>query len=116
MPHPNHSQRFLESSLPAISPVLTASLIAVLVVAGLVLLHPVPVREQRDALRSLRQRCDPGMPHLAKLEPAAGPGTAFLCLADSAGPGFDRGFDHSGRNPGGFRFPRGLARKSPRST
>ena len=37
MPHPNHSQRFLESSFPAISPMLTASLIAVLVVAAFVL-------------------------------------------------------------------------------
>ncbi len=37
MPHPNHSQRFLESSFPAITPVLTASLIAVLVVAAFVL-------------------------------------------------------------------------------
>jgi hypothetical protein len=34
MPHPNHSQRLLDGGFPAINPVLTASLIAVLVVAG----------------------------------------------------------------------------------
>jgi hypothetical protein len=34
MPHPNHSQRLLDAGFPAINPVLTASLIAVLVVAG----------------------------------------------------------------------------------
>ncbi len=37
MPHPEHSRRFLESGFPAINPVLTASLIAVLVTAALVL-------------------------------------------------------------------------------
>ena len=35
--HPNTSQRFLESALPTISPMLTASLIAVLIIAGFVL-------------------------------------------------------------------------------
>jgi hypothetical protein len=35
--HPNNSQRFLESALPTISPMLTASLIAVLIIAGFVL-------------------------------------------------------------------------------
>jgi len=34
MPHPNHTQRLLDTGFPAISPMLTASLIAVLVVAG----------------------------------------------------------------------------------
>ncbi len=38
MPHPNNSQRFLESGFPAINPMLTASLIAVLVVVAFVLL------------------------------------------------------------------------------
>ena len=38
MPHPNHSQRLLDTGFPAINPMLTASLIAVLVVAGFVLL------------------------------------------------------------------------------
>ena len=37
MPHPSSSQRFLESGFPAINPVLTASLIAVLLVAAFVL-------------------------------------------------------------------------------
>ena len=36
--HPNSSQRFLEAALPSINPMLTASLIAVLIVAGFVLL------------------------------------------------------------------------------
>ena len=34
MPHPNHTQRLLDTGLPSISPMLTASLIAVLAVAG----------------------------------------------------------------------------------
>ncbi len=38
IPHPNNSQRFLESGLAGINPALTASLIAVLIVAGFVLL------------------------------------------------------------------------------
>ena len=38
MPHPNNSQRFLESGFPAINPMLTASLIAVLAVVAFVLL------------------------------------------------------------------------------
>jgi hypothetical protein len=38
MPHPHSSQRFLEAGFPAINPMLTASLIAVLAVAGFVLL------------------------------------------------------------------------------
>ena len=37
MPHPEHSRRFVESGFPAINPVLTASLIAVLVVSAFVL-------------------------------------------------------------------------------
>jgi hypothetical protein len=37
MPHPNHTQRFLESGFPRINPALTASLIAVLVLAAFVL-------------------------------------------------------------------------------
>ena len=37
IPHPNSSQRFLESGLAGINPALTASLIAVLIVAGFVL-------------------------------------------------------------------------------
>ncbi len=36
--HPNHTQRFLESALPTANPVLYASLIAVLIVVGLVLM------------------------------------------------------------------------------
>ena len=111
---PNNSQHFL-AALPALDPMLYASLIAVLVVTGFVLLSLVPLREQRDALRSLRQRCGQGMPHLAQLEPAARPGAAFLCLADSAGSGVDCGFDHSGRNPGGLCFPCGLAQESQRA-
>ncbi len=38
MPHPNSSQRFLESAFPRINPMLTASLVAVLIVAGFVFL------------------------------------------------------------------------------
>jgi hypothetical protein len=38
MPHPNHTQRLLDTGFPSISPMLTASLIAVLVVAGFIFL------------------------------------------------------------------------------
>ena len=43
--HPNSSQRFLEAALPAIKPMLYVSLIAFLIVAGVVVMILLPANE-----------------------------------------------------------------------
>ena len=112
MPHPNSSQRFLEGALPSINPALTASLIAVLIVTGFVLfilfLYVNSVMRFVLFDSVVAKECRIGQSWM----PAPGAGTAILCLADSAGPGFDCGFHHSGRDSGRLRFPGGLAQSA----
>ena len=78
MPHPDSSQRLLESALPSINPALTASLIAVTHRHRVGAVHSVHLREQRHALRALRQRCGEGVPHWAELDAAPGAGRRFF--------------------------------------
>ena len=107
-----YSQRLLEAGLPSINPALTASLIAVLVVTGFVLfilfiyVNSVMRFVLFDSVVAKECRI------WAELDAAPGSGTAFFCLADSAGSGFDRGSHHSDRDPGGLCFPCRLAQRA----
>ena len=57
---PNHSQRFLEMGLPRVDPAILASLIAVLIVAGLWLVDKIAeFRKAQDCYLSGRRNCAP---------------------------------------------------------